>query len=82
MNPLLLKVGLVVTVILARRRNLNPASATPGEADVVYPSTPGDVDSAGGPVVPDGDDPATPVMTHSAVGPPDASVIKVELIQR
>ena len=45
---------------------------TPRVADIVDPSTLGSDD---GPVVPDGDDPATPMTPCDAVGPADAPVI-------
>ena len=47
--------------------------------DVVDPSTHGDVDSADGLVVPDGDDPATPNIPYDAVDPVDAPVIQDEV---
>ena len=45
----------------------------PGVADIVDPSTLG---SAGGPVVPDGDDPATPMVPCDDIVPADAPVIQ------
>ena len=51
----------------------------PGEANAVDPLTLGDVDSVDGPVVPDGNDPATPIIPCVAIGPPDAPVIRYEV---
>ena len=51
------------------------AGAIPGEADIVDLPTLG---SANGPVVPDGDDPATPMIPCDAVGL--APVIPVPVI--
>ena len=48
----------------------------PGVADIVDPSTLG---SADGPVVPDGDDPSTPMVPCDAVGPAYAPVIQDEV---
>ena len=48
----------------------------PGVADNVDPSSLG---SADGLVVPDGDDPATPMVSCDAVGPADAPVIQHEV---
>ena len=48
----------------------------PGVANIVDPSTLG---SADGPVVPDGDDPAIPIVPYDAVGPADAPVIQDEV---
>ena len=44
-----------------------------GVADIVDPSTLGSTD---GPVVPDGDDPTTPIVSCDAVVPADAPVIQ------
>ena len=49
----------------------------PGVTDIVDPSTLG---SADGPVVPDGDDPAIPMVPCDAVGPADAQVIQDEVV--
>ena len=63
---------------MAPRLSSNVAGAIPGEADIVDPSTLG---SADGPVVPDGDDPATPMVPCDAVDPIiPAPVIPVPLI--
>ena len=48
----------------------------PGVADIVDPSTLG---SADGPVVPDGDDPAIPMVPCDAVSPADVLVIQDEV---
>ena len=48
----------------------------PGVADIVDPSTLG---SADGPVVPDGNDPAIPMVPCDAVGLADAPVIQDEV---
>ena len=63
---------------MPRRRGSKIAGAIPGEADIVDPSTLG---SADGPVVPDGDGPATPMVTCDAVGPAGAPVIQDEIDQ-
>ena len=61
---------------LAPRLGSNVAGAIPGEADIVDPSTLGLAD---GPVVPDGDDPATPMVPcDDVVGP--APVIPVPVV--
>ena len=52
------------------------AGVIPGVADNVHPSTLG---SADGPMVPNGDDPATPIVPCDAVGPSDAPVIQDEV---
>ena len=59
-------------------RSSKAAGATPGEADVVDPSIPGDDDSPDAPVVPDDDDPATRVIPCDADDPADAAVIQDE----
>ena len=56
---------------LVHRRGSKLACAIPGEADIVDPSTLG---SADGPVVPNGDDPATPIIPCDAVDPADAPI--------
>ena len=49
----------------------------PGVADIVHPTNLG---SASGPVVPDGDDPAIPMVPRDAYGPPDdVPVIREEV---
>ena len=48
----------------------------PGVAGIVDPLTLG---SADGPVVPDGDDPAIPMVPCDAVGPADAPVLQDEV---
>ena len=68
---LLLTVCFVLS--LAPRLGSNVAGAMPGEADIEDASTLG---SADGPVVPDGDDPATPMVPCDAVRPADAPVIQ------
>ena len=72
---LLLTVGLVVK-IGSKAWLSNVAGAIPGEADIVDPSTRG---SAYGPVVPDGDNSATPMIPCDAFGPADAPVIQREV---
>ena len=61
---------------LAPRLGSKVAGVIPGAADIVDPSTLG---SADGPVVPDGDDPATPMVPCDAVVPADAPVIQCEV---
>ena len=60
---------------LAPRLVSNVAGVIPGEAGIAGPSTLG---SADGPVVPDGDDPATPIVPCDAIGSADAPVIQDE----
>ena len=66
-------------LIFAPRRNPKVAGATPVEADCVDPSALRDVDSADGPVVPDGDDPATPIIPYGAIDPAHARVMPDEV---
>ena len=61
---------------LAPRRGSNVAGGTPGKADSVDPSILGSVDC---PVVPDGDDPATPMAPCDAVDLAGASVVQDEV---
>ena len=58
------------------RRGSKVSGAIPSVADIVDPSTLG---SAGCPVVPDGDDPATLMVPCDAVDPADAPVIRNEV---
>ena len=55
------------------RLGLNAAGAIPGEKDIVDPLT---LVSADGPVVPDDDDPETPMIPCDDVDPADAPVIQ------
>ena len=71
---LLTMVGVVLS--LPPRRGSKVAGAIPDEAGIVDPSTLG---SADGPVVPDGDDPATPTIPCDAAGPADVPVIQDEV---
>ena len=61
---------------MAPRLGSNVAGVITDVADIVDPSTLG---SADGPVVPDGGDPATPMVPCDAVGPADAPVIQDEV---
>lgn len=69
----------VLGVKLGSRRSSRAVGATPGEAGVVVPSSPGDDDSADTLVVSDGDDPAIPC---DAVDPAGAPISKILLTQR
>ena len=55
---------------MGRARSSSATCATPGDADVVDPSTPDDDDAADAPVVLDGDDPATPYDAAPSAGAP------------
>ena len=61
---------------MAPRLGSKVAGVIPDVADIVDPSTLG---SADGPVVPDGDDPATPMVPCDAVVPADALVIQYKV---
>ena len=61
---------------MAPRLGSKVAGEIPGVAEIVDPSTLG---SADGPVVPDGDNPAIPMVQCDVVGPADAPVIQDEV---
>ena len=66
-------------MILAPRRSSDAAGAIPGEVDVVDPSILG---SADGPLVPDGDDPAAPMILCDAIEPAGAPVTEGKVYPR